>query len=171
MESLLRGDTDGQGRLRAGTSFLRRLSPFLPKWEQVYSHRLLNSLGWLYLELGALAPALDFNQRGAEGARTRRHAETIANAEMNYSRYVFLVQGDLTLAYELLDGVYRVVKDPATSPWNRFRLFHPLLRQHGRALCEGTLPKPKFANQCVEQATRINAPKYVVKPTFRTTHV
>jgi tetratricopeptide (TPR) repeat protein len=78
---------------------------------------------------------------------------------------VFLVQGDLTLAYELLDGVYRVVKDPATSPWNRFRYSTHLFASMGELwLARGdTAQAQEFANQCVEQATRINAPKYVVK--------
>jgi len=155
----------GKGDYEQALSVLEEGLAFSAKvGAEVYSHRLLNSLGWLYIELGALAPALDFNQRGAEGARTRGHAETIANAEMNLAD-VFLVQGDLTLAYELLHGVYRVVKDPATSPWNRFRYSTHLFASMGELwLARGdTAQAQEFANQCIEQATRINAPKYVVK--------
>src|SRR5262249_6305125 len=83
-------------------------------------HRLLNGLGWLYMELRAFEPALDLNRQGAEGARRRGHPETIANAELNLGD-IFLAQGDLVLAHEFFDGVYRLAHDPATSDWNRWR--------------------------------------------------
>jgi len=131
---------------------------------EVYRHRLLNSLGWLYIELGDLAPALDFNRRGAEGARTRGHAETIANAEMNLGD-VFLAQGEVALAQEVLDGVHRLVQAPTTSPWNRFRYSTHLFASLGELwLARGDVAKAQeFADQCLEGATRINARRYVVR--------
>ena len=62
----------------------------------------------------------DFNRRGAEGARQRGDPETIANAELNLAD-AFLAQGDLALAQEFLDGVSRLVHDPATSDWMKWR--------------------------------------------------
>ena len=50
---------------------------------EVLRPRLLNSLGWLYMELGDLDGALDLNRQGAEGARKRGDPEIIANAELN----------------------------------------------------------------------------------------
>ena len=88
--------------------------------DEVLRHRLLNSLGWLYIELGDLDRALDLNRQGAEGARKRGDPETIANAELNLGD-IFLAQGDLVLAQEFLDGVYRLVHDPATSEWMKWR--------------------------------------------------
>jgi tetratricopeptide (TPR) repeat protein len=131
---------------------------------EVYRHRLLNSLGWLYIELGDLAPALDFNRRGAEGAHTRGHAETIANAEMNLGD-VFLAQGEVALAQEVLDGVHRLVQAPTTSPWNRFRYSTHLFASLGELwLARGDVAKAQeFADQCLEGATRINARRHVVK--------
>ena len=78
---------------------------------EIWHHRILNSFGWLYSECGNLGRALDFNRRGAEGARKRGDPETIANAELNLAN-IFLAQGDFTLAQEFLDGVY---------PWRMIR--------------------------------------------------
>src|SRR5215475_7436294 len=86
--------------------------------DKFWSHRLLNSLGWLYLEVGDFDRALDFNQRGAEGAQQRGDPETIANAELNLGD-IFLARGELTLAQEILNEVYRLTHDPATSDWMR----------------------------------------------------
>ena len=77
---------------------------------EILHHRLLNGFGWLHLELGDLDRSVDLNHRGAEGARRRGDHETIANAELNLGD-VFLAQGDLALAQEFLDGVYRLVKE------------------------------------------------------------
>jgi tetratricopeptide (TPR) repeat protein len=67
--------------------------------------RTLNSLGWLYSELGNLERAIDLNRQGAEEAWKRGNdPEMIANAELNLAD-VFLVQGDLALAQEFLDKV------------------------------------------------------------------
>ena len=66
---------------------------------EVWHHRLLNSLGWLYIELGDLDRALDLNQQSAEGARKRGDPEMIANAELNLGD-VFLAKGDLVMAQE-----------------------------------------------------------------------
>ena len=88
--------------------------------DEVWHHRLLNCLGWLYIEVGNLDQALDLNRRGAEGARKRGDPETRANAEINVGD-VFIGKGDLTLAQEILEGVYRLANDPATSEWQRWR--------------------------------------------------
>ena len=83
--------------------------------DEVNRHRLLNSLGWLFIELGDLERAIDLNRQGAE-ARQRGDPETIANAELNLGD-IFLAKGDLVLAQEFLDGVYRMVtiRQPATG--------------------------------------------------------
>ena len=83
-------------------------------------HRLLNCLGWLYSELGDLDRALDLNYHGSEEARKRGDPETIANAELNLGD-IFLAKGDLALAQEYFDGIDRLVNDPATSAWMKWR--------------------------------------------------
>ena len=131
---------------------------------EILRHRLLNSLGWLSLECGDLERAIDLNKRGAEGARQRDDHETIANAELNLGD-IFLVQGDLTLAKEFLDGVYRLVHHPATSEWSKWRYSMHLFASLGDFwLARGEPARAQeFAAQCLDIATRTNSRKYIVK--------
>jgi len=132
--------------------------------DEVQGHRLLNSLGWLYHELGDLDRALNLNRRSAEGARKRGDPETTANAELNLGD-IFLAQGDLTLAQEFLDGVHRLVNDPATSEWNRWRYSTHLFASMGELwLARGDPAKAQdVTEQCLALATSTNSRKYLVK--------
>ena len=132
--------------------------------DEIYRHRLLNSLGWIAIECGNLERAIDLNRRGAEGARRRDDHETIANAELNLGD-IFLAQGDLTLAQEFLDGVYRLVHHPATSDWLKWRYSMHLFASLGDFwLARGEPAKAQeFAAQCLDIATRTNSRKYLVK--------
>ena len=132
--------------------------------DEVLRHRLLNSLGWLHMELMDLDRALDFNREGADGARKRGDPETIANAELNLGD-IFLAKGDFDLAQEYLVGVDRLVKDPATSDWMKWRYSTHLFSSLGELwLARGDPSKAQeFATQCLELAKRTNARKYLVK--------
>ena len=131
---------------------------------EVLRPRLLNSLGWLYMELGDFDRALDLNRQGAEGARKRGDPEIIANAELNLGD-IFLTQGDLVLAQECLDGVYRLVHDPTTSERMKWRYSMHLFASLGELwLARGeTARAQEFTNQCLDIATRTNARKYLVR--------
>jgi tetratricopeptide (TPR) repeat protein len=131
---------------------------------EIYHHRLLNSLGWLLIECGDLQRALDLNRQGAEWARKRGDPETIANAELNLGD-IFLAQGDLTLAQEFLDGVHRLANDPTTSEWMKWRYSMHLFASLGELwLAHGDATKARdFADQCLEIATPTNSRKYLVK--------
>jgi tetratricopeptide (TPR) repeat protein len=131
---------------------------------EFWQHRFLNSLGWLLMECGDLDRALDLNRRGAERARQRNDAETIANAELNLAD-VFLAQGDLPLAREFLDGVYRLVHHPATSDWMKWRYSMHLFASLGDFWLARGEPAAaqEFAAQCLDIATRTNSRKYLVK--------
>ena len=131
---------------------------------EIYHHRLLNSLGWLLMECGDLERALDLNRQGAEWARKRGDPETIANAELNLGD-IFLAQGDLALAQEFLDGVYYLAHDPETSDWMRWRYSMHLFASLGDLwLARGEPAKAqKYADQCLDIATRTNSRKYVVR--------
>ncbi len=132
--------------------------------DKFWSHRLLNSLGWLYMEVGDFDRALNFNQRGAEGARQRGDPETIANAELNLGD-IFLARGELTLAQDILNEVYRLAHDPATSDWMRWRYSMHLFVSLGDLwLARGELAKAQeFADRCLEIATRTKSRKYEVR--------
>src|SRR5262245_13227590 len=78
---------------------------------ETWRHRLLNSLGWLYIEVGDLDRALNLNQQSVEGARKRGDHEVIANAELNLGD-IFMAKGNLAMAQEYLDAVHRLLNDP-----------------------------------------------------------
>jgi tetratricopeptide (TPR) repeat protein len=125
--------------------------------------RFLNSLAWLYSECGNLDRAFDLNQRSAEGARKRGDPETIANAELNLGD-LFLAQSDFSSAKECLDGVYRLVDDPATSDWMKWRYSMHLFASYAKFwLARGDIAKAKDnADLCLEIAMRTNSQKYLI---------
>jgi class 3 adenylate cyclase/tetratricopeptide (TPR) repeat protein/ribosomal protein L40E len=132
--------------------------------DEVQRHRMLNCLGWLYMECGDLDRAMDLSRQGAEGARKRGDRETIANPEINLGD-IFLAKGDFTLANEFLDGIYRLVKDPATSEWMRWRYSTHLFASLGDLwLARGDYTKAReFCDHCLDIATRTNSKKNLVK--------
>jgi tetratricopeptide (TPR) repeat protein len=132
--------------------------------DEVWGHRILNTLGWLYGECGDLRRSIDLNQQASTLARKRGDAETIANPELNLAD-LFLAQGDLSQAQELLDGVYRLAHDPATTEWMRWRYTTHLFVSLGELwLARGDLTKAReFVNHSLDIATRTNSRKYLVK--------
>jgi class 3 adenylate cyclase/tetratricopeptide (TPR) repeat protein len=132
--------------------------------EEIMRHRMLNTLGWLYLELGDLDAAIDFNRRGAEAARKRGDDETIANPEINLGD-AFMAKGDLTLAAEFLDGVHARVRKPTTSEWMKWRYSMHLFASLGElALARGERDRAhRFADDCLEIASRTSSRRYLVR--------
>jgi tetratricopeptide (TPR) repeat protein len=132
--------------------------------DQTQRHRMLNSLGWLYMECGDLDRAIDLNRQGAEGARKRGDPETISNPEINLGD-IFLAKGDLTLAHEFLDGIHRLVRNPATSEWMKWRYSTHLFASLGDLwLARGDYAKAlEFANHSFDIATRTQSRKNLVK--------
>jgi tetratricopeptide (TPR) repeat protein len=132
--------------------------------DEIHLHRMLNTLGWLWAEVGDCERATEFNRRGAERARKRGFPETIANAELNLAD-LSLARGDLPAAAELLDGVLRLVRDPTVSEWMKWRYSTRLFASLGDlALARGDTAKAhEWAARCLEIATRTNARKNLVK--------
>jgi len=132
--------------------------------DKFYGYRFLNSLGWLYSELGDLDRAIELNRLGAEGGRKRGDPETIANAEINLGD-IFLTKTDIVMAHEFLDGVNKLVMNPATTDWMKWRYSTRLFASLGKLwLARGDPSKAQgFADQCLEIATRTNSQKYLVK--------
>ncbi len=132
--------------------------------DDIYRYRLLNSLGWLHIELGNLDHALNLNRQGVEEMQKRKVPDVIAHSELNLGD-IYLAKGDLTLAQESLDRVYRLVNDPATSNWMKWRYSMHLFASLGELwLARGNPAKVReFAGRCLEIATRTNSRKYLVK--------
>src|SRR2546425_414503 len=132
--------------------------------EEVMYLRDLNVLGWLWGELGDLERAADYNRRCVEGARKRGDPETLANAEINIGD-TCIARGELALAAETLDGVHRLIKDPATSDWMKWRYStHPFASLGDLELARGNPDRARaWADRCLEIATRTNSRKNLVK--------
>jgi tetratricopeptide (TPR) repeat protein len=158
---VLGGKGDYEDALAAGYEGLRLCEKV---GDEVMYQRDLNTLAWVWSELGDLTRAVEYNRRCAEGARKRGDSETVANAEINLAD-VALAQGDLPLAQEILDGVHRMVNDPSTSEWMRWRYSMHLFASLAD-LCiargdDGTAAR--WADECLEIATRTRARKNLVK--------
>jgi class 3 adenylate cyclase/tetratricopeptide (TPR) repeat protein len=132
--------------------------------DEIFFHRLLNCLGWLHFEVGDLERAANFNLRGSEGARKRGDPETFANAELNLAD-IWLVQGDLGQAQELLEGIERVVVDPGTSDWQKWRYSMHLFTSFGELfLARGDFARTRaYLDRALEIAARTTSRKYLVK--------
>lgn len=132
--------------------------------DDIYRYRLLNSLGWLHIELGNLDHALNLNHQGVEEIQKRKVPDVIANAELNLGD-IYRARGDLTLAQEFLDRVYRLVNDPATSNWMKWRYSMHLFASLGELwLAHGNPAKVReCAGRCLEIATVTSSRKYLVK--------
>ena len=155
----------GAGRYDEGQAIIEGgLALALKVGDEIHHHRLLNTLGWLRADLGDLAGALELNRRGAEGGRKRGDAETASNAELNMAD-IYLTRGDLSAAGELLDGVRRVVGDPATSEWMKWRYSIRLFAGLAAfSLARGDPQSARgFAERVLEAATRTRSRKYVVR--------
>jgi class 3 adenylate cyclase/tetratricopeptide (TPR) repeat protein len=154
-----KGDYDGAlALLTEGLALTEKVG------DENFVPRYFNSLGWLHLECGDLQQALDLNRQGAEEGQKRGDPEMIANAELNLGD-IFLMQGDLVLAQEYLDRVYRLAHDPATSDWGKWRYSMHLFASLGDLwLARGDLARAQeYVAQCLHGATRTNARKYLIK--------
>ena len=132
--------------------------------DEVYHLRMMNTLGWLYLECGDLPRAVIFNQRAAEGARKRGDPEGIANAQLNLGD-TLLAQNDQASAREIFEEIYRLVHDPATSDWMKWRYRMHLFSSYGELrLARGDVIRAdELAGRCLDEATRTGSRKYLVK--------
>ena len=155
----------GMGDYTAARSLLEEGRTLAVKvGDEIWLHRILNCLGWYYIELGDLKRATELNQEGAAGARKRNDPETAANAETNLGD-IFIAQGDLLLARDVLEGVHRLVRDRAVSEWQKWRYSMHVFASLGElSLARGDAGTARgFIDQCLETATRTMSRKYLVK--------
>jgi DNA-binding NtrC family response regulator/tetratricopeptide (TPR) repeat protein len=132
--------------------------------DEAIHHRLLNSLGWLYSEIGDLERARTLNEQSAAVGRRRGDPGSQPNAEINLGE-ICLVQGDLVSAEEIFEDVYRYWEAPTTSQWMRFRYSIRLFGDMGEvALAHGDLEKAgAMSSRCLEAASHTKSRKNLVK--------
>jgi class 3 adenylate cyclase/DNA-binding winged helix-turn-helix (wHTH) protein/tetratricopeptide (TPR) repeat protein len=155
----------GKGEYDAAyTTFEEGLTLSEKVGDEVQRHRLLNSFGWLYMELGNLDLALSLNRQGLERARQLGYPEPIANALINIGD-IFLAQHDVALAQEFFDEAYRLVRDPATTDWMKWRYSMRLYASLGRLwLVRGDPAKAReWTGRCLHLASQTDSRKNLIK--------
>jgi predicted ATPase/class 3 adenylate cyclase len=132
--------------------------------DELWRQRLLNSLGWLHLELGDVERGIELNRHAIEKASQRGDHEPLANAEVNLGDG-FLAKGELALAQDIFDRVQRLLDEPATSEWGRWRYSTRLYASLSDLfLARGDDAKAEnWADRCLEISRRTNARKNLVK--------
>jgi len=132
--------------------------------DEAFRHRLMNSLGWLYAELGDLNQAETLNTISAQIGRRRRDPGTQPNAELNLGE-VMRSRGDLKLAQEIYDGVFKYYKNPSASLWMRYRYSIRMFAGLGHlARQRGDLSAARdHSATCLDLATRTRSRKNLVK--------
>ncbi|HHP7236020.1 MAG TPA: hypothetical protein ACFCUC_15430 [Desulfobacterales bacterium] len=132
--------------------------------EEAYHFRLLNGLGWLLSECGDLSNALKYNHKSGELGRKRGDPEIVANAELNLAD-IRLIQAEFSRAHKHLDTVQRIVEDPSTREWMKWRYTIHLYASYGEfRLASGDLTEAEqLAKLCIQRAKDTASRKYLVK--------
>jgi class 3 adenylate cyclase/tetratricopeptide (TPR) repeat protein len=132
--------------------------------DEIFHLRVMNSLGWLYMECGDLKRSFDLNFQAAERAQKRGDPETIANAELNLSD-IFILKEDYASALEYLRSVDRLAHDPTTDDWMKWRYTIHLISSFGEFWLKrrDLNQAQRLADQCLDKATRTNSRKYMVQ--------
>ena len=156
----------GQGRYHEAKEYLEESISLADKsGEELFRTRALNTMGWLLAECGDLDGAIEFNRRGADASRERiGDAETLANAELNLAD-IYVLSRDFSPARQLLEGIHRIVRNPATSDWVKWRYSMHLFASLGEYCIEkrNMSKATEFTNQCLTLASEKHAKKYLVR--------
>jgi class 3 adenylate cyclase/tetratricopeptide (TPR) repeat protein len=133
--------------------------------DMVMRVRCLNTLGYVFAELGDLATAMDWNQRGVEMAVAMKAPvrEVEMNARLNVAENL-LAQGRLDEAEPHFRAVEEVVRDPHEI-WMGWRYGERFLHSFGEWWLAGgdLLQGRAHADECLEWAQRSGSGKNIVK--------
>ncbi|MBI5651805.1 MAG: AAA family ATPase [Chloroflexi bacterium] len=135
--------------------------------DKVFKCRMLNTLGWVYLELYALARAIQYNQEGVDLATVIKVApELLRNAELNLGdAYLFLE--NWAQAQYWLEKVYRdsQERDKWGEVFMKWRYYQHACHSLGELrLNQGDVASAHaLAAECLKIAEATASRKYIVK--------
>jgi DNA-binding NtrC family response regulator/tetratricopeptide (TPR) repeat protein len=156
----------GQGEYERGLALFREGVALAERVgdEVIHHSRLLNCLGWLHFELGDLERAIELTRRSAEMVHRGRLDTSLRNAEITLGN-IYLAQGDLTQAGDILDDVHRLWERSSANPWMRWRYSMRLFDSLGRLwLARGQPARARdFADRGLDLATSTRSRKNLVK--------
>lgn len=132
--------------------------------DEIFRNRFLNALGAVHADCGDIENAITLNERARDFSAMRGDPETIANAELNLGD-AFLIKTDRALACEMFDGVHKIVGNPETSDWMKWRYSQHLCASYGEACValDDLNRADEWANQCLDLAARTDSKKYLVR--------
>ncbi len=145
--------------LRAASEICERIG------DRAWNSRMLNTLGWVYAEIGAHDIALDLNQRAAAIARDFGDPEIIANSEINLALN-HLHGKDLGRAQSLVEPIVESL-ERSTDPWMRWRFsLHALNARARIAIANKELDQAlALADRQISGASQHLAPKIEARAT------
>ncbi len=169
------GDRWWEGILQAGRGEYQRalalwdeVLPFCERTGEVATRmKTMNSIGWVYHELGDYERALEWNRRGVEEAVAAGFPdpECESNARLNVGDSL-LALGRLDEAEEQFAHVERIVRDPRPHDrWVLWSYAQHLCHSYGE-LCLARRQYDKalsYADECIERAEATGRRKNVVK--------
>jgi class 3 adenylate cyclase/tetratricopeptide (TPR) repeat protein len=128
--------------------------------------RILNSFGWVYLELFDTASAVRYNTEGLELSRKLGDPEIIRNAELNLGD-CYLLLNDLHSGEQYLEKVYRDSQQRGKwgEEWMKWRYMQRCCHSLGELrLRQGDLAKAlELADECLKLAESTTSRKNIVK--------
>jgi class 3 adenylate cyclase/tetratricopeptide (TPR) repeat protein len=135
--------------------------------EVVFRARAVNTLGWLYGEIGNVEEALTWNSRGIEAARlvNAPDPEIENNARLNLGDNLMTL-GRLSEAEEQFLIVERVVRNPRPPDrWALWRYAQHMLHSYGELwLARGDAETARrYADECLALAGQTESRKNIVK--------
>ena len=124
--------------------------------------RAWNTLGWIYVELGAVDRGIEHNRRGIELGKPLGDAELVINAQINLADCAFAV-GENTSASRDLERLYAEL--PKQHEWMKWRYSQHMIHSLGRSvLAAGEADRAaRLADECLALAERSESRKNIVK--------
>ena len=132
-----------------------------------YRLRTLNSIGWVYMELGDFDRGWEWNMRALDVAQElgMLDPEIDSNAHLNLGD-VLVARDELDAAEEQFKKVEAIFRNPAPADhWMLWRYSQHLLHSYGELhLKRGNTEKSlEFGRECLAMAERSSARKNVIK--------
>jgi class 3 adenylate cyclase/tetratricopeptide (TPR) repeat protein len=134
--------------------------------DKFWSPRLLNTLGWLYMDLCHWDLALQTNREAAAASRVLGDPETIRYSDINVGN-CYLALGQLDEAQRVLETVWHDCRQPGTwgGEWLKWRYTQYLDASLGELwLARGDTERAlAFADACLAAAEAKHCPRNIVK--------
>jgi len=136
--------------------------------DRAWTSRLMNTLGWVFAEIGSPARAREYNERAAALAQAMGDPEIVSNSEINLAGN-WLALGDVGRASGYLEPIRAALASPG-DPWMRWRYALHAIDVGGRIALAAGRPEEALAaaseeaaGACQHRATKLEARALVLR--------